>query len=195
MSYQYPGGYSVPQPHRFAPRIPADLPFVVRPSAGRVWGIMGGVLSLVMVPLLLCAVVPAIVSNGEYGFLLVMVVVCVGALAFIPVTMMLGGPTLACDEHGVWVRARKWPVRAVWLPWESIARVYTRRWLQEKVVAFQPHDPSAGQGGGAMTSMDTAMQRAYFGSRFTASVVFGDKREAEIMAALSHFARGRVYFG
>lgn len=195
MSNQYPGDYTVPQPHRFAPRIPDGLPFVVRPSAGRVWGIMGGLLLLLCLPLVFCAIAPLLIGGRESGFLFVMVFLCVAAFAFVPITMTLGGPILACDEHGVWVRARKWPVRAVWLPWEAVGRVYTRRWMQEKVVAFQPHDPSTGRGGGVMAAMDSTAQRAYFGSKFTASVVFGDKREAEILAALAHFARGRVHFG
>ncbi|HEY1180483.1 MAG TPA: hypothetical protein VGF17_30370 [Phytomonospora sp.] len=199
---QYPSsGFTVPRPFQFAKRIPGDLPFVVRPSKGRTALVQGGAMAVGLLPLLCCVGIGLSADTGigdspaiVLAFLLPLLFL-VPLFLFIWLMAVLGGPTLAADQHGLWIRARKMPVKAIWLPWESIARIYTRRWMLDRAVCVQPHDPSAGSGTGVWAAMDQGMAQALLGSKFNASTVLGDKREPEIMAALAHFARGRTYSG
>ena len=200
----YPdGGFTVPSPYQTAKRIPDGLPFTIRPSIGRVLLWQGGVMAIVLLPIVCCFAVGVSNTNGmssEDATQLLLIASIPLLFALLMVGFMVyvatsGGPTLAADEHGVWIRARKWPVKAIWLPWEAIARVYTRRWGIDKAVCIQPHDPRAGSGTGMWSAVDQGMAQVLLGSKFNASTVFGDKREPEIMAAMAHFARGRTYIG
>ncbi|CAN5222348.1 hypothetical protein BH20ACT5_BH20ACT5_21330 [soil metagenome] len=53
-------------------------------------------------------------------------VTCVAPL-FICYTAASGGPQLAAGPHGLWIRTRQWPVKAILLPWEAVASIQTRR--------------------------------------------------------------------
>ncbi|MEV0648609.1 hypothetical protein AB0I28_25440 [Phytomonospora sp. NPDC050363] len=197
----YPsGGFTVPRPFQIAKRIPEDLPFVLRPSKGRTALIQGGSMSVALLPFLCCIGVltsgAGIMDTPSILLALLLPLVLLAPL-FLLVWLLavLGGPTLAADEHGLWIRARKMPVKAIWLPWESIARIYTRRWMLDRAVCVQPHDPAAGSGTGIWAAMDQGMAQTLLGSKFNASATLGDKREPEILAALAHFSRGRTYIG
>ena len=125
-----------------APRkqIPSDLPFVVRRSAGRVsacsgrcsraiWVLLTGLLAVGLLagesPDRTGGDVVAVVAVGLCSL------VVFGALAAIGARVILaGGPVLALDHAGLWVKNSQavWG-RAVWIPWESVERVTRRRFL------------------------------------------------------------------
>jgi hypothetical protein len=102
-----------------------------------------------------------------------------------------GGPVLAVNPAGIWIKTRPTRGQAIWLPWEMIERIYRRRWSFDKMICVKPRDPRVGANLGAFTALDSGMQQLFFGSGFTATANFADKPEAEIMSALRHFAAGR----
>lgn len=208
MADQYPpgpsypdSGFTVPRPFQIAKRIPGDLPFVVRPSKGRTALVQGGAMAVGLLPLLCCVGLGLSANTGIADSPAIVLAFLLPLAVFLPMFLLiwlmavLGGPTLAADQHGLWIRARKMPVKAIWLPWEAIARIYVRRWMLDRAVCVQPHDPGAGAGTGIWAAMDQGMGQALLGAKFNASATLGDKREAEIMNALAHFSRGRTYIG
>jgi hypothetical protein len=59
------------------------------------------------------------------------------------------------------------------------------------MVCVKARDPRAGSNLGAFTALDASMQQLFFGSGFTATCVYADKPETEIVGALIHFSAGR----
>jgi hypothetical protein len=200
---QYPGGlppgpYGGPPPPPNLPvtkRIPEDQPFIVRASAGK-RALQFGILLGVLVLLLACPLGLAAADSGELGAPLAIVgclVVFLGALFGLQVYLLVsGGPVLAVGPQGLWIKTRPTRGQAIWLPWELVERVYRRRWAFDKMVCVKPRDPRVGGNLGAFTALDSSVQQLVFGSGFTATLNFADRKEEEIMGALHHFAAGRA---
>jgi hypothetical protein len=186
-----------PSPFPVVARIPDDQPFTVRPNAGKRVLHLSGVLLITLVPLG-CVLGLATVgeSNADTGGLLgvvAFVVVLLGALfAFQVWAVTTGGPILAAGPAGLWIKTRPTRGQAIWLPWEAIGLISRRRWGIEKMLCVQARDPGAGGGLGAFTAVDAGITKAFFGTGFTATLNFADRKEAEILQAVAHFAAGRV---
>ncbi|MQA78489.1 MAG: hypothetical protein GEV10_08420 [Streptosporangiales bacterium] len=175
---------------RTAKRVPSDLPFVVRPRLS-MW------LLLFCVPLVvLLAVTGYLFVTGGWRIGLIGLVVAVGlytvGFGFRVFNQVTGGPLLAADRQGVWLRIRKWPVLAAQIPWELIAEIRPKRWLVEKVICVVPRDPRVGQLKGSWSALDQARTTAFFGSPLTASTAYSDKPADETMRALADLSFGRA---
>lgn len=176
-------------PH--AKRVPADLPLVIRPRVRR-WVLLFliGLLLVTCVPtgmvFALASTTAALLTLG--GTLVGYTLAC----SLVIYTQASGGPLLAADRDGVWVRARKWPVKAVQVPWELVAEVKTKRWLVEKVLCVIPRDDRIGRFDDLWSAGDQLMNTAYFGTPLTASVVYGDTSERDALTRLSQLAAGRA---
>jgi hypothetical protein len=192
-----PPGYGFPPPQLpVTKRIPEDQPFIVRASVGKrvmQFGIILGVLALLVAcPFGLAASEPGSGGLGAALAVLGCVLVFFGALMGLQIYLLTsGGPVLAVGPHGLWIKTRPTRGQAIWLPWELVARIYRRRWAFDKMVCVQPRDPRVGANLGAFTAVDSGMQQLFFGSGFTATLNFADRRESEIMAALAGYAAGR----
>ncbi|MEU8260017.1 hypothetical protein AB0C02_05280 [Micromonospora sp. NPDC048999] len=200
----YPGGFGpapLPPPWQSPPtakRIPADLPFVVRPNLRKRALLFGG-LFLFIGLVMACPLGLAASSAGDAGLLFV-VVPMVMLFVAVPVGLQLwlissGGPVLAVGPDGLWIKTRPTRGQAIWLPWTAIDRIYLRRWSLEKMLCVKPRDPRVGTGLGAFTALDSGLQQAFFGTGFTATVNFADRSEEEIMRAVVGYAAGRCRVG
>jgi hypothetical protein len=190
-----PGSVPMPPPPPVTKRIPGDLPFVVRQSVGK-RALQLGLLLMVLVVLIGCPMELALSSSSTDPFLVVTAFGCLLALLAGVVGLQLylitsGGPVLAANQAGLWIKTRPTRGQAIWLPWEGIERIYRRRWSMEKMVCVKARDPRAGSGLGAFTAVDSSMQQLFFGSGFTATLNFADKSEHEIMTALVQLSAGR----
>jgi hypothetical protein len=176
-------------------RIPEDLPLVVYPSVGKRALQFGGLL-LFLVLLLGCPIGLAVASSGSDALPVAGIFGCillVTAAAFCLQLYLItsGGPVLAANQAGMWIKTRPTRGQAVWLPWEGIERIYRRRWSLEKMVCVKPRDPRATSHLGAFTAVDSSMQQLFFGSGFTATLNFANRSEQEIMTALAQLSAGR----
>ncbi|MGH3095454.1 MAG: hypothetical protein ACRDMV_05570, partial [Streptosporangiales bacterium] len=173
-----------------AKRVPDDLPLVIRPRVSR-WILLfvTGLLAVVVVPTTV-----VLASTGWPAALLTLVGTLLGytlLCSFVIYTQASGGPLLSADRDGVWIRARKWPVKAVRVPWELIAEIRTKRWLVEKVLCVVPRDDRVGRFNDLWSAGDQMMNSAYFGTPLTASVVYGDTSEGEALRRLAELSAGR----
>ncbi|WP_327004026.1 hypothetical protein OHA72_54760 [Dactylosporangium sp. NBC_01737] len=162
-------------------RIPGDLPFVVRRSAGRMAVFLGMVFLAIWVLLtgLLAFGLLAGESPDRTGGDLVAVVALgfCALLAFAAVVavavrlVVAAGPVLALDHAGLWVRNSQamW-ARAVWVPWESVERAGPRRVLLARTLVVTV-------GGGRV--------------RYLVPLRLNDRTEAEIIATVARF-RGSI---
>ncbi|MFG3599004.1 hypothetical protein [Micromonospora chersina] len=194
----YPFGVGPAQRPPTTKRIPADLPFVVRPSLGK-RALTLGLVTLVAGLVLACPIGLAASSEGG-GAGLLFIIPVVLLFFTVPVGLQLwlvssGGPVLALGPAGLWIKTRPTRGQAIWLPWEAIDRIYVRRWALEKMLCVKPRDPRAGSGLGAFTAFDSGMQQAFFGTGFTATVNHADRSEDEIMRAVVGYAAGRCRVG
>lgn len=186
-------GYGQP-PTRVVSRIPEDEPFLVYASATKRAG-QFGLLLLVLALLLGC---PLGLAASQGGGVLVAIigigafVVLFGGLMALQVYLLTsGGPILALNQQGLWIKTRPTRGQAIWVPWELVGRIYRRRWSLEKNLCVQPRDPRVGSNLGAFTALDASMQQLVFGSGLTASLNFASRSESEIMAAVVAYAAGR----
>jgi hypothetical protein len=192
-------GYSVPPAYAIHNRIPDDLPLVVRANRRNA-------LLFAFGPALLALVVVMIVFAAK-GLLtdVPAAVVAVAAACFLPLLLVSGafrylvlasgGPRLAAGPDGVWVRARKFPAKAIWLPWAAVERVYPRRVLFQTVICVKPRDPRLDSGYGALGKIQMGVDRAFLGTGFTTPGWNVDRPVPEIMSALAGFAGGRAAIG
>jgi hypothetical protein len=187
----------MPAPPPVTKRIPEDLPFVVRQSMGKRSLQLGG-LVLVLLLVIGCPAGLALSSSGAdpvpvvaaLGCLLVLLAGAAGLQLYL---ITSGGPVLAANQAGLWIKTRPTRGQAIWLPWEGIERIYRRRWSLEKMVCVKARDPRAASNLGAFTAVDSGLQRAFFGSGFTATLNFADRPEQEIMTALIQLSAGRCW--
>ena len=183
--------FTVPPAHQ-ADRIPDTLAYVVRPSparaigAGLGFGFAWSVLMSVAWWFRLDAPDAALAT----ALTLVFGVVLFGG--FMALFMTIGGPLMACDEHGVWLRSRKFPVRALWLPWEAVRGMRLKRWGGDRALCVEPFDSHAGRGG-ALTALEHAQSRLMVGTRLTMSTLIADRPTPELIAAIAHYSRGRIH--
>ena len=183
------------QPYPVVPRIPADQPFIVRPSVRKRVIFFGGFVAVLM--LVLGCVLGLAAVGSENGLALLVVffaiaILFVGLFGLQIWLLATGGPVLAVGPAGLWIKTRPSRGQAIWLPWESIGLISRRRWSFEKMLCVAPRDPRAGQQLGAFTAFDSMVTQAAFGTGFTATLNFADKSEQEILQAVAHFAAGRV---
>ena len=183
------------QPYPVVPRIPADQPFIVRPSVRKRVIFFGGVVAVLM--LVLGCVLGLAAVGSENGLALLVVffaiaILFVGLFGLQIWLLATGGPVLAVGPAGLWIKTRPSRGQAIWLPWESIGLISRRRWSFEKMLCVAPRDPRAEQRLGAFTAFDSMVTQAAFGTGFTATLNFADKSEQEILQAVAHFAAGRV---
>jgi hypothetical protein len=175
-------------------RIPEDQPFVVRASAAKRSLQFGAILLVVLVPVV-CIVALGTADTGSAGpvaAIFGIIVVFLGGLFGLQIYLLTsGGPVLAVNPAGIWIKTRPTRGQAIWLPWEMVERIYRRRWSFDKMICVKPRDPRVGANLGAFTAFDSGVQQLFFGSGFTATANFADKPEAEIISALRHFAAGR----
>jgi hypothetical protein len=183
------------QPYPVVPRIPADQPYVVRPSV-RKRVIFFGSLTAVLLIFLGCVLSGAASGTSNGGALLIvflgLVVLLVGLFGLQIWLLASGGPVLAVGPAGLWIKTRPSRGQAIWLPWEAIGLISRRRWSFDKVLCVVPRDPQAAQQLGAFTAFDSIITQAAFGTGFTATLNFADKSEQEILQAVAYFAAGRV---
>jgi hypothetical protein len=196
--YGQPYGFPPPPPPPVvAKRIPEDQPFIVRPSVGKRLLLFGGLL-LFLVLVLGCPFAVGMSGNGggDVGgalAVLACLVVFIGSILGLQLYLLTsGGPILAVGPHGLWIKTRPTRGQAIWLAWPAVQEIYRRRWAFEKFVCVKPYDPRAGNNLGAFTAIDSSVQKLFFGTGFSATVVFADRKEQEIMAALAHFSAGRI---
>ncbi|BCB86863.1 hypothetical protein Psuf_041760 [Phytohabitans suffuscus] len=186
-----PQGWHQPPP--VTKRIPEDQPFIARHSVKKralfFGGIFGG-LSLLFGCLIGAAAQDLLAGVGVFGCVAVLFGLIFGFQVWL---MTSGGPVLAIGPAGLWIKTRPTRGQAIWLPWEAIERVYTRRWAFDKMLCVKPRDPRTGSNLGAFTALDSGMQQLVFGTGFTAPLNFADRPEAEIVGAVAHFSGGRVH--
>lgn len=185
-------------PYVVVSRIPETEPYVVgidKAKMSAVWGSVVAFTVLLWIGLISYASA-SIETLNPLSIMGLPALISIGANCFIWYVAVSGGPQLALNPHGLWIRARKWPVKALFLPWESVGRIYVRRaGLGDRALCVLPVDARVGSGLGAYTRYDQALQRLMTGAKLTASVRFADRPEVEILGALSHFAAGRVRLG
>jgi hypothetical protein len=183
------------QPFPVVPRIPEDQPFIVRPNLTKRIAVIGGIAGGLVLFLGCVFGLGAIGSDNGlalFGAWLVITLLFVALFGFQIWLLTSGGPVLAVGPAGLWIKTRPTRGQAIWLPWESIAGISRRRWSLEKMLAVQPRDPRAEQNLGVFTAIDSGIQKAFFGTGFTATLNFADKKEDEILQAVAYFANGRV---
>jgi hypothetical protein len=178
-----------------AKRISDNLPLVVYPSLAKrslqfgglaLFFLLGGAFEIV-----------AAFADRSRGhtvqFVITAIPMLVGAVALAAQLYLSvsGGPILAADHAGLWIKTRPTRGQAIWLPWEGIEQIYRRRWAVEKNLCVKARDPRARANLGAYTTFDASMQRLVFGSDFSATLVFGSRSEQEIMAAIVALSAGR----
>lgn len=189
---------SVGSPYLVGGRIPETEPYVVSMNKAKmsaIWGSVVGFTVLMWVGLFSVTYDSSETFN-PLPIMLPAALISIGVNCFLWYVTVSGGPQLALNPYGMWIRARKWPVKSLFLPWASIARVYVRHAaLADRALCVVPRDPRVGSGLGAFASYDQALQRAFTGAKLTASVRFADRPEQEILGAVSHFAAGRVWLG
>jgi hypothetical protein len=84
------------------------------------------------------------------------------------------------------------PVRAVWLPWESIELVSTSRWWAfEKMIKVRPRDPDLRWRLGPTSTFDATIGWWYFGPPLSVMLSFTDPSQRWVMAAISEYGDGR----
>jgi hypothetical protein len=177
------------------PRIPEDQPFIVRPNLTKRIAVIGGIAGG-LVLFLGCVFGLGAIGSGNglalFGAWLMITLLFVALFGFQIWLLTSGGPVLAVGPAGLWIKTRPTRGQAIWLPWESIAGISRRRWSLEKMLAVRPRDPRAEQNLGVFTAIDSGIQKAFFGTGFTATLNFADKKEDEILQAVAYFANGRV---
>jgi hypothetical protein len=184
------------QPYPLLKRIPEDQPLVVRHSRKKRFGLVGimcGVLSL----FLLCIVGVGMAGDGAnvaalLAVWLILTVFLVAMLSLIVWFTISGGPVLAAGPAGLWIKTRPTRGQAVWLPWEHIELISRRRWSFDKLLVVKPRDNRLQNNLGVFTAVDASISRAFYGSGFTATLNFADKKEDEILQAIAYYAAGRV---
>ena len=177
-----------------AKRIPENQPYVVRNSAPKRL-LQFGALGLLVLLFVGCPMGFAAAEGGAV-VLLVMLVFLLFVFGLIGFQMWLitsGGPVLALNPDGVWIKTRPTRGQAIFLPWYAVEQVYRRRWGVEKMVCVKPKDPRTDANLGAFTAVESSMQKLFFGTGFTAPLTFADRSENEIMGAIAHYAAGRAY--
>lgn len=157
-----------------AERVPAGLPFTLRPEVLpvlRARRLLLGVLAVVMVPVVVvdALVAPAPVAIGVLAVAVALMAAIVGSVLYLNAR---GGPFLAADALGVWLYLKE-EGHAIWLPWESVDRVYLHRLGWETAVCVRPRS------GGALSS----------------SVALTHVRPAAILDTLHRLAAGRCEVG
>ncbi|GAA1034877.1 hypothetical protein GCM10009557_40860 [Virgisporangium ochraceum] len=196
-----PPGYPLPE---LVDRIPDDQPLVLRHRASRFLAVFGSLYVGLPLSLFLCMYTAFFTmldqdldDIGWLGFMPGAIVVAGGLfqLGIMLVAGLSGGPVLAANTDGVWVRARKWPARSVFLPWPAVAHVYARRWLWDRPVCVLAHDTRAGADAGVWARIDMGAQKAMFGSRLTASTFYCGRRADDVLAELHRLSGGRVRIG
>lgn len=173
-----------------ARRVPAGLPLVVQPRVGR-W-----VLFYLIPLLLLLAPTTVLFATGNWQPALFALTASIGlyvvGFGFRLFSQFTGGPFLAADRDGVWLRVQKFPVRAVQIPWELVEEIRAKRWFVDKVLCVVTRDDRVGKLPGLWGSVDQARTTAFFGAPLTASVGFGDLPADDVTRKLDELAQGRA---
>lgn len=185
-------------PYLVASRIPRLGPYVVGINRGKVSAIWGSVVGFTV--LLWIALISVTAATSEtlnpLPIMVVPALISIGANCFIWYVALSGGPQLALNLDGMWIRARKWPVKSLFLPWASIEGIYVKRaGLGDRALCVVPRDPRVGAGLGAFANYDQALQRMFSGAKLTATLRMADRPEPEILGAVAHFSAGRVRLG
>lgn len=102
-----------------------------------------------------------------------------------------GGPRMAANPDGLWLRTRPTRGQAIWLPWDAIERIYPDRVMGQQVLCVRTRDSRIGAGLGAYTALDTAVQRALLDTRLAVPMKYADHSQWEILQALAVHANGR----
>ncbi|MEH1012257.1 hypothetical protein V6U90_03900 [Micromonospora sp. CPCC 206060] len=187
-----------PPPVVVTRRIPTDQPYVVRPNASKRAVVFSALLLFILLMMACPTGLAALSAADAVGLLIFLAgfAVFIGLLLGLQLLLLVsGGPVLAAGPAGVWIKTRPTRGQAIWLPWESVERIYPRRWGLEKMVCVKPRDPRTGANLGAFTALDSSMQQLFFGTGFTATLNFADRPESEIMQALRHFSAGHCPVG
>lgn len=179
-------------------RIPEDATFVLRPNKGKL-GTYFGCSLLVIAALPSCVALSVVIVTGSDPTSIIFLM-----LPFAPIALMFagvvawrglaavrGGPTLAADATGLWVQARKLPVRAQHLRWEELAWVAVRRSGVDRSVCVMPRAEILVPGQDRRERKQMRYEMRTYGAPYTASLTWGDRPEAEVMATLAQLAAGR----
>lgn len=135
-------------------RIPDNVPLVLRPSKERL-GTYYGLSILIIAMLPGCFILALAAATGfdvrVVGIFVLLfapiVLMTAGVLIWRVLAELRSGPTLSANADGLWIQARKWPVRAQWLHWEEIAWIAVRRYGVDRSVCVMPRTelPAPGQ--------------------------------------------------
>jgi hypothetical protein len=208
-----PGSFTVPrhpqappgaEPPELVKRIPDKQPLVLKSRFSRFLTVFGALyLGIPLAILLGVSMLLFAVTGIGFGDLSLIMLVAYGALVLFGLTQMAllisigmaGGPVLAANTDGLWIRVRKWPARSVYLPWSMITRIYPRRWLWDRAICVVALDPRVGSQAGVFARIDMAMQKALVGSRLTASTYYSGCRADDVLMELHRLSGGRVHIG
>ncbi|GIF51961.1 hypothetical protein DFJ67_3776 [Asanoa ferruginea] len=154
-------------------RIPAAQSFVLRPSlVGHSLSAGVGLAASLVVLFVLVGYVPPL-SDAPVG--LIAALLALGAVASVVATMW-GGPVLAVNPEGVWLRVRR---KSVFLPWSSIEQIYVRRlWFDDRVCVVQ------------RGTVEAEIDR--YTTPFTASLTYGNQPEPDVLEAIRKHGAGRT---
>lgn len=178
--------------------IPADLPFTVRPSRRRsaVFGVLLWLgTSLLVAPVLVLWTLPAVSFDGAGAILAVTLgtfAMTAAVAGFTVFAMTSGGPLMACDAHGLWIRFRKFPAQAVCFPWEALSELYFKRWIFDKVLCVSLQDSDATADPDLLASWEQASSKLMLGARLSVSTLVADHRPAQIAEQVAHWSHGQV---
>jgi hypothetical protein len=179
----------VPQPYVLAKRVPEDLPYVLRPQVRLVVFRLG--LPYLLVLLLFTCGLVGRQPDASTELLVVWLAFAafLGVLSVATIALRLtGGPLLGLHEHGVWVRTRRSPGQAIWLPWPTIEYVQRRRGRRGYLV-IRPRDLRlGGLRLGAWTRISLVNQETFLGPGFVVLPGFAGERAETVLGAMAHYS-------
>ena len=181
---------------RTARRIPANLPFVLRPGPlGRALTITVGLVPTGII------VLTGVLVAGDVGIR----PVAIAYLGTMFVVMSIGGlawvryasrPVLGADADAVWILVRRWPALAVRVPWSEVARVGQRPNRIRSVssrnlfLRVELKNPEPLRGLGRWAELQMAWHRFRYGDSLMVRVPFGMTSNG-VQAALSRLGETR----
>lgn len=179
-------------------RIPENAPLVLRPSGGRL-GLYYGLSILIIAILSGCGLLGlAAITDFNLGIAIIFTVIIapfmlltIGVLVWRVVATLRSGPTLAADAEGLWIHARKWPIRPQHLRWDEIAWIAVRQHGVDRSVCVMPRAELPAPNQDRRERNQMRRQVRDYGAPYTASLTWGDRPEAEVLASLTQLAAGR----
>lgn len=175
-------------------QVPENLPYVVRPNGPGYAKLFGSLLATLLISPVVVWIALNVSLGGPWSgmswIMWISVLFNAGIVGFVWWVASAGGPRLAIDPDGMWLRSVNWPVQAIHLPWSNIEAI----WLSPRSgLCVAPRDrgllPRLGPR--AMREART-QQRRHGGSLVVPLGRHSDRPIPEVLAAVRHFAAGRT---